>query len=163
MCKQYDYHACNKNIQLHDTKINDPDEAESVDIYPQAIHGIFDEIERALGKLNKLLKETDDNIGSERLSELILQNNTLTVRELSENLIGFLDHCTLHNCLTSLNILIHYLRCPKESMVNIVMLAGTTDRSQRVREKICKALQLANEKLADLKNLSQKELSDNTI
>ncbi|EHE8532765.1 hypothetical protein MPJ64_003994 [Escherichia coli] len=144
-------------------KINDPDEAESVDIYPQAIHGIFDEIERALGKLNKLLKETDDNIGSERLSELILQNNTLTVRELSESLIGFLDHCTLHNCLTSLNILIHYLRCPKESMVNIVMLAGTTDRSQRVREKICKALQLANEKLADLKNLSQKELSDNTI
>lgn len=132
-------------------KINAPDEAGPFDIYPQAIYGLFDEIECALDKLNRLIKETDDNIESEGLSELILQNNTLTVRELSENLIGFLDHCTLHNCLTSLNIIIHFLRYPKEPMVNIVMLAGTTDSSQRVREKICKALQLTSKKLADRK------------
>ncbi|MGG8019411.1 hypothetical protein PGO10_09570 [Klebsiella aerogenes] len=128
-------------------KINAPDEAKPYDIYPQAICGLFDEIECALDKLNRLLKETDENIQSEELSELILQNKTLTARELSENLIGFLDNCTLHNCLTSLNILIHYLRYPKEPMVNIVMLAGTTDRSQHVREKICKALQLASKKI----------------
>lgn len=127
-------------------KINAPDEAEPFDIYPQAIYGLLDEIECALDKLNRLLKETDENIQSEELSELILQNKILTARELSENLIGFLDNCTLHNCLTSLNILIHYLRYPKEPMVNIVMFAGTTDRSQHVREKICKALQLAIKK-----------------
>ncbi|MBQ4795306.1 hypothetical protein F9U41_14790 [Pectobacterium versatile] len=115
------------------------------DVCPQAIFGILDEIECALGKLNILIRETGDSIDSNELAGIIVKNKTLTARELNENLVGVLDKCTLYNFLSSINVFINYLRCPKEELGHIRIFAGVTEKPRRLREKICEALRIASE------------------
>ncbi|RCC71988.1 hypothetical protein [Escherichia coli] len=115
------------------------------DVCPQAIFGILDEIECALGKLSILIRETDDSIDSNELARLIVKNKTLTARELNENLVGVLDKCTLYNFLSSINVFINYLRCPEEELGHIRIFAGVTEKPRRLRGKICEALRIASE------------------
>lgn len=117
------------------------------DVCPQAIFGILDEIECALGKLNTLIRETGDSIDSNELAGLIVKNKTLTARELNENLVGVLDKCTLYNFLSSINVFISYLRCPGEELGHIRIFAGVTENPKRLREKVCEALKIASENL----------------
>ncbi|EEV5967102.1 hypothetical protein EKP93_20025, partial [Escherichia coli] len=112
---------------------------------PQAIFGILDEIECALGKLNILIRETGDSIDSNELAGLIVKNKTLTTRELNENLVGVLDKCTLYNFLSSINVFISYLRCPGEELGHIRIFSGVTEKPRRLRGKICEALRIASE------------------
>ncbi|MCZ5393163.1 hypothetical protein O5642_10270 [Citrobacter braakii] len=116
------------------------------DVCPQAIFGILDEIECALGKLNTLIRETGDSFDSNELAGLIVKNKTLTARELNENLVGVLDKCTLHNFLSSINVFISYLRCPGEELGHIRIFSGVTENPKRLREKVCEALRIASEK-----------------
>ncbi|EFH6929623.1 hypothetical protein GNO41_21140 [Escherichia coli] len=116
------------------------------DVCPQAIFGILDEIECALGKLNILIRETGDSIDSNELAGLIVKNRTLTARELNENLVGVLDKCTLYNFLSSINVIISYLRCPGEELGHIRIFTGVTEKPKRLREKVCEALRIASEK-----------------
>ncbi|GAL56402.1 hypothetical protein EV102420_02_00060 [Pseudescherichia vulneris NBRC 102420] len=85
-------------------KVGYPSEDSSSDICPQAIFGLLDEIECALGKLNILFCKTHDNIDSNELAGLIVKNRILTAHELNENLVGVLDKCTLYNFLSSINV-----------------------------------------------------------
>ena len=116
------------------------------DVCPQAIFGILDEIECALGKLNILIRETGDSIDSNELAGLIVKNKTLTARELNENLVGVLDKCTLYNFLSSINVFISYLRCPGEELGHIRIFAGVTEKPKHLREKVCEALKIASVK-----------------
>lgn len=117
------------------------------DIYPQGIFGLLDAMESALGKLNTLLRETGDGVESNELAELIVKNKILTARELNENMVGVLDKCTLYNFLSSINVFINYLRCPGEELGHIMIFSGVTEKPMRLREKVCKALRIASEKL----------------
>lgn len=128
------------------------------DIYPQAIFGLLDKIEYALGKLNTLLRETGDSIDSNELAGLIVKNKTLTARELNENLVGVFDKCTLYNFLSSINVFINYLRCPGEELGNIRIFSGITEKPTRLREKVCEALRIASEKRSECK-LKEKGIS----
>lgn len=141
-----------RTVKMYNCMIINTSNSHEIDafgVYPHAIFGLFDEIEHALSKLNILLRETDDDIESDRLADLIIDNKTLTARELNENLIGILDKCTLYNCLTSLNILISYLRCSREEMVNIIMFAGITDKQKNLRTRVREALRIASIKIND--------------
>ena len=117
------------------------------DIYPQAIFGLLDAMESALGKLNTLLRETGDGVESNELAELIVKNKILTARELNENMVGVLDKCTLYNFLSSINVFINYLRCPGEELGHIMIFSGVTEKPMRLREKVCEALRIASEKI----------------
>jgi len=116
------------------------------DVCPQSIFGLLNEIEFALGKLNALVCETGDSIESNELAGSILKNKTLTARELNENLVGVLDKCTLYNFLSSINVFINYLRCPGEELGHIRIFVGVSEKTRRLREKICEALKIASEK-----------------
>lgn len=126
-------------------KVSYSSEDSSYDVCPQAIFGILDEIEYALGKLNALVCETGDSIDSNELAGLIVKNKILTARELNENLVGVLDKCTLYNFLSSINVFINYLRCPGEELGHIRIFAGVTEKPIRLREKVCEALRIASE------------------
>lgn len=126
-------------------KVSYSSEYSPSDICPQAIFGVLDEIECALGKLNILICETGDSIDSNELARLIVKNKTLTARELNENLVGVLDKCTLYNFLSSINVFINYLRCPEEELGHIRIFAGVTEKPRRLRRKICEALRIASE------------------
>ncbi|ELY4313919.1 hypothetical protein SMZ23_002288 [Cronobacter sakazakii] len=126
-------------------KVSYSSEDSPSDICPQAIFGVLDEIECALGKLNTLICETGDSIDSNGLARLIVKNKTLTARELNENLVGVLDKCTLYNFLSSINVFINYLRCPEEELGHIRIFAGVTEKPRRLRGKICEALRIASE------------------
>lgn len=117
------------------------------DIYPQAIFGLLDAMESALGKLNTLLRETGDGVESNELAALIVKNKILTARELNENMVGVLDKCTLYNFLSSINVFINYLRCPGEELGHIMIFSGVTEKPMRLREKVCEALRIASEKI----------------
>jgi len=126
-------------------KVSYSSEDSPSDICPQAIFGVLDEIECALGKLNILIRETGAKIDSNELARLIVKNKTLTARELNENLVGVLDKCTLYNFLSSINVFINYLRCPEEELGHIRIFAGVTEKPRRLRGKICEALRIASE------------------
>ncbi|VTP75105.1 Uncharacterised protein [Leclercia adecarboxylata] len=116
-------------------KVSYSSEDSPSDICPQAIFGVLDEIECALGKLNILIRETGAKIDSNELARLIVKNKTLTARELNENLVGVLDKCTLYNFLSSINVFINYLRCPEEELGHIRIFAGVTEKPRRLRER----------------------------
>ncbi|MBL5965217.1 hypothetical protein I7V30_08030 [Lelliottia amnigena] len=127
-------------------KVSYSSEYSPSDICPQAIFGVLDEIECALGKLNILIRETGAKIDSNELARLIVKNKTLTARELNENLVGVLDKCTLYNFLSSINVFISYLRCPGEELGHIRIFAGVTEKPKHLREKVCEALKIASVK-----------------
>jgi hypothetical protein len=116
------------------------------DVCPQAIFGLLNEIECALGKLYALVRETGDSLDSNELAGLIVKNKILTARELNENLVSVLDKCTLYNFLSSINVFINYLRCSGEKLGHIRIFAGVTEKPRRLRQKVCEALRIASEK-----------------
>ena len=126
-------------------------------IHPQSITGILDEVEFALGKINKRLDETEKAINSEELAKLIIDEKILTVRECRQNLVSYLNEFTLYNCILNLNYIKPYLTLPGEKLVNIYGLVGNSEERVIKREFLAEAIRIVNEREGQIKPLAEGE------
>ncbi|WP_432778027.1 hypothetical protein [Klebsiella pneumoniae] len=126
-------------------------------IHPQSITGILDEVESALGKINKRLDAADKIINSEELSKLIIDEKILTVRECRQNLVSYLNEFTLYNCILNLNYIKPYLTLPGEKLVNIYGLVGNSEERVIKREFLAEAIRIVNEREGQIKPLAEGE------
>ncbi|EMM3516650.1 hypothetical protein RZ575_003310 [Citrobacter freundii] len=126
-------------------------------IHPQSITGILDEVEFALGKINKRLDETEKVINSEELAKLIIDEKILTVRECRQNLVSYLNEFTLYNCILNLNYIKPYLTLPGEKLVHIYGLVGNSDERVIKREFLAEAIRIVNEREGQIKPLAEGE------
>lgn len=125
--------------------------------HPQSILGILDEVEFALGKINKRLDETEKVINSEELAKLIIDEKILTVRECRQNLVSYLNEFTLYNCILNLNYIKPYLTLPGEKLVHIYGLVGNSDEHVIKREFLAEAIRIVNEREGQIKPLAEGE------
>ncbi|EPE9766726.1 hypothetical protein ACVGWB_23935 [Enterobacter mori] len=128
-------------------------------IHPQSITGILDEVEFALGKINKRLDETEKVINSEELAKLIIDEKILTVRECRQNLVSYLNEFTLYNCILNLNYIKPYLTLPGEKLVHISGLVGNSEERVIKREFLAEAIRIVNERAGKIKPLAEVEKS----
>lgn len=128
-------------------------------IHPQSITGILDEVEFALGKINKRLDETEKVINSEELAKLIIDEKILTVRECRQNLVSYLNEFTLYNCILNLNYIKPYLTLPGEKLVHISGLVGNSEERVIKREFLAEAIRIVNERAGKIKPLAEGEKS----
>ncbi|HBC9585069.1 TPA: hypothetical protein KFM74_002440 [Escherichia coli] len=128
-------------------------------IHPQSITGILDEVEFALGKINKRLDETEKAINSEELAKLIIDEKILTVRECRQNLVSYLNEFTLYNCILNLNYIKPYLTLPREKLVHISGLVGNSEERVIKREFLAEAIRIVNERAGKIKPLAEGEKS----
>ncbi|HCT6468606.1 TPA: hypothetical protein OT496_000825 [Morganella morganii] len=126
-------------------------------IHPQSITGILDEVESALGKINKRLDAAEKIINSEELSKLIIDEKILTVRECRQNLVSYLNEFTLYNCILNLNYIKPYLTLPGEKLVNIYGLVGNSEERVIKREFLAEAIRIVNEREGQIKPLAEGE------
>lgn len=113
--------------------------------HPQSISGILDEVECALGKINKRLDVIEKDLNSEELAKLIIDEKILTVRESSQNLVSYLNEFTLYNCILNLNYIRPYLTLPGETLAHISRLVGNSEERARKREILAEAIRIVNE------------------
>lgn len=128
-------------------------------IHPQSITGILDEVEFALGKINKRLDETEKVINSEELAKLIIDEKILTVRECRQNLVSYLNEFTLYNCILNLNYIKPYLTLPGEMLAHISGLVGNSEERVIKREFLAEAIRIVNERAGKIKPLAEGEKS----
>lgn len=132
-------------------------------IHPQSITGILDEVEFALGKINKRLDETEKAINSEELAKLIIDEKILTVRECRQNLVSYLNEFTLYNCILNLNYIKPYLTLPGEKLVHISGLVGNSEERVIKREFLAEAIRIVNERAGKIKPLAEGEKSQKMV
>ncbi|EOC5825562.1 hypothetical protein ACI49R_003169, partial [Cronobacter sakazakii] len=113
-------------------------------VHPQSISGVLDEVEHALGKINKRLDISKEDVGSEMLAEIMITEKILTVRELSKVLISYLPGSTLYNCILNLDYILPYLKIPGEILINISNVRALAEGSDRKRKIITDAILLVN-------------------
>lgn len=122
-------------------------------IHPQSITGILDEVESALGKINKRLDAIEKIINSEELAKLIIDEKILTIRECWQNLVSYLNEFTLYNCILNLNYIKPYLILPGEKLVHISRLVGNSEERVIKREFLAEAIRIVNEREGQAKPL----------
>lgn len=113
-------------------------------VHPQSISGVLDEVEHALGKINKRMSLIKGDVCSEKLAEIIKEEKTLTTRELNRNLVSYLSEFTLYNCILNLDYIIPYLKLPGEILINVSGLRANAEESERKRKIITDAIVMAN-------------------
>lgn len=113
-------------------------------VHPQSISGVLDEVEYALGKINKRMSLIEGDVCSEKLAEIIIDEKILTTRELNKTLVSYLPEFTLYNCILNLDYIIPYLKLPGEILINISGLRANAEESERKRKIITDAILMAN-------------------
>lgn len=126
-------------------------------IHPQSITGILDEVEYALGKINKRLDAIEKIINSEELAKLIIDEKILTIRECRQNLVSYLNEFTLYNCILNLNYIKPYLILPGEKLVHISRLVGNSEERVIKREFLAEAIRIVNEREGQAKPVGEGE------
>ncbi|WP_029991039.1 hypothetical protein [Morganella morganii] len=128
-------------------KINNYGDYDSSAIYPQSVHGLLDNLEQALKKLNIAILNNKNNLTIEELSELIIKDDVLTKQEINDNLIGILSEATLYNCIDCLSELYKNLKCFGEQLPNILSFVVTSESGYQRNEIVRGALLIAREKI----------------
>lgn len=113
-------------------------------VHPQSISEVLDEVEHALGKINKRMSLIEGDVCSENLAEIIIEEKILTNRELNKNLVSYLSEFTLYNCILNLDYIIPYLKLPGEILINISDFRANAEESERKRKIITDAIVMAN-------------------
>lgn len=126
-------------------------------IHPQSISGILDEVESALGKINKRLGVIKKNPNSEDLAKIIIDERVLTARECSQNLISYFNEFTLYNCILNINYIKPYLTLPGERLVHISGLVGNSEERVSKREFLADAIRIVNEREGRIRPLGDGE------
>lgn len=132
-------------------------------IHPQSITGILDEVESALGKINKRLDVAKKVINSEELAKLIIDEKILTVRECRQNLVSYLNEFTLYNCILNLNYIKSYLTLPGEKLVHISGLVGNSEERVIKRKFLAEAIRIVNDREGKIKPLAEGEKSQKMV
>lgn len=127
-------------------------------VHPQSISGVLDEVEHALGKINKRMSLIEGDVCSEKLAEIIIEEKTLTTRELNRNLVSYLSEFTLYNCILNLDYIIPYLKLPGEILINVSGLRANAEESERKRKIITDAIVMANIKKVRIKPQKNDEI-----
>ncbi|QXB04795.1 hypothetical protein I6L80_15630 [Providencia rettgeri] len=128
------------------TTITPAEDNEEIERYPQTISGLLNEVNIALEKLDDQLSYIDE-ICSEHFADVIIEKKVLTRRELTQNLIGILNHCTLNNCIGCLPVLMKYLKAPDEEQEAIASFMGISEDSELERNVLVETLHIVHEKL----------------
>lgn len=104
-----------------------------------------------MGKINKRMSLIEGDVCSEKLAEIIIEEKTLTTRELNRNLVSYLSEFTLYNCILNLDYIIPYLKLPGEILINVSGLRANAEESERKRKIITDAIVMANIKKVRIK------------
>lgn len=112
-------------------------------VHPQSISGVLDDIEHALGKIIKRISIIEENLCSEKLAEIFINEKILTTRELNKTLISYLPEFTLYNFILNIDYIIPYLKIPGEMLVNISSLRALAEGSRHNRKIIADAILIA--------------------
>lgn len=128
------------------TTITSNEYDEKIGYYSQTISGLLSEVNTALEKLDDQLHYIDE-ISSEHFADLIIEQKVLTRRELTQNLIGILNHCTLTNCIGCLPMLMKYLKAPDEKQEVIASFMGVSEDSELERDVLVETLHIVHKKL----------------
>ncbi len=128
------------------TTITPNEDNKKIEYYSQTISGLLSEVNTALEKLDDQLSYIDE-ISSEHFADLIIEQKVLTRRELTQNLIGILNHCTLTNCIGCLPVLMKYLKAPDEEQEAIASFMGISEDSELERNVLVETLHIVHEKL----------------
>lgn len=115
-------------------------------VHPQSISGVLDEVEYALGKINKRISLIEGDVCSEKLAEIIIDEKILTTRELSKTLVSYLPEFTLYNCILNLDYIIPFLKLPGEILINISSLRACSENSTLNRKIIADAILIATKR-----------------
>lgn len=110
---------------------------------PQSLSGVLDDIEHALGKIIKRISIIKENVCSEKLAEIFINEKILTTRELNKTLISYLPEFTLYNFILNIDYIIPYLKIPGEMLVNISSLRALAEGSRHNRKIIADAILIA--------------------
>lgn len=112
-------------------------------LHPQSLSGVLDDIEHALGKIIKRISIIKENVCSEKLAEIFINEKILTTRELNKTLISYLPEFTLYNFILNIDYIIPYLKIPGEMLVNISSLRALAEGSRHNRKIIADAILIA--------------------
>ncbi|MDT7449909.1 hypothetical protein [Citrobacter koseri] len=112
-------------------------------VHPQSLSGVLDDIEHALGKIIKRISIIKENVCSEKLAEIFINEKILTTRELNKTLISYLPEFTLYNFILNIDYIIPYLKIPGEMLVNISSLRALAEGSRHNRKIIADAILIA--------------------
>lgn len=112
-------------------------------VHPQSLSGVLDDIEHALGKIIKRINIIKENVCSEELAEIFINEKILTTRELNKTLISYLPEFTLYNFILNIDYIIPYLKIPGEMLVNISSLRALAEGSRHNRKIIADAILIA--------------------
>ncbi|HBP9723334.1 TPA: hypothetical protein L7G19_001153 [Escherichia coli] len=112
-------------------------------VHPQSLSGVLDDIEYALGKIIKRISIIKENVCSEKLAEIFINEKILTTRELNKTLISYLPEFTLYNFILNIDYIIPYLKIPGEMLVNISSLRALAEGSRHNRKIIADAILIA--------------------
>lgn len=112
-------------------------------VHPQSLSGVLDDIEHALGKIIKRISIIKENVCSEKLAEIFINEKILTTRELKKTLISYLPEFTLYNFILNIDYIIPYLKIPGEMLVNISSLRALAEGSRHNRKIIADAILIA--------------------
>ncbi|WIF71113.1 hypothetical protein QN092_14170 [Proteus vulgaris] len=134
------------------TTITHNEDDEKIEYYSQTISGLLSEVNTALEKLDDQLHYIDD-ISSEHFADLIIEQKVLTRRELTQNLIGILNHCTLINCIGCLPVLMKYLKAPDEKQEAIASFMGISKDNELERDVLVETLHIVHKKLDQQANI----------
>ncbi|MGE9574954.1 hypothetical protein ACQP3C_28375, partial [Escherichia coli] len=74
-----------------------------------------------------------DEFCSEHFADIIIEQKVLTRRELTQNLIGILNHFTLTKCIGCLPVLMKYLKAPDERQDAITSFMGISEYDEYKR------------------------------
>ncbi|EPC5601642.1 hypothetical protein ACRZ29_000240 [Edwardsiella piscicida] len=137
-----------RSIKLYNNMINNishPEHKDTGNIYPQSVSGTLGELDILLGKIIDIYNMSDV-LSNDEIIEKLAMNNTITIQTLKHNFISFLNHCTLYNCITSLNVLFCFLNCPGERFENINSFILTSMKNPEKRKRLCRALKTMQER-----------------
>lgn len=112
-------------------------------VHLQSLSGVLDDIEHALGKIIKRISIIKENVCSEKLAEIFINEKILTTRELNKTLISYLPEFTLYNFILNIDYIIPYLKIPGEMLVNISSLRALAEGSRHNRKIIADAILIA--------------------
>lgn len=138
------------------SKITDEKNYKFDEVFPHAINGSLNHLDKLLEKLIKHV--LNFNIKDDVIAKKIIEKKIYTYSNLNKNLINILNDCSLYNCIGCLSILYDYLQAPGEEFENIRLFIS---KPEKEINNLRKALHIAENILYENKQKKKSAVLDN--